>query len=77
MIKDTRIFLLGLSLLLIVLPIILITIGHTLDKEHKHQKYNIELPEEYSLISRDTNSPDTLIGYIKGDTIYIEFLKDY
>ena len=40
-------------------------------------EYIIDLPEEYMLISRNDKLPDTLIGNIRNDTLFIQFLKHY
>lgn len=40
----------------------------------KTNEYRIKLPEEYLEISKWSDDPDTLVSYIKGDTVYFEFL---
>lgn len=44
-------------------------------KDNNTYKYVITLPEEYPLISTSSIRPDSLMGYISRDTLYIEFLK--
>lgn len=45
---------------------------HVLNLE-KEVYYKIDLPEEYDLISKNINKPDTMLGFISNDTIYFRF----
>ena len=44
-------------------------------KDNNTYKYVISLPEEYPLLSSVKDKPDTLLGYISRDTLYIGFYK--
>lgn len=55
------------GLLLIVLGIFVLGIPN------KDKPLTIDLPEEYKLISKDKNKPDTLLGVISNDTLHITF----
>lgn len=66
-----KIFLLCIAIYVLLIAIV------CLIHNHKHKEYVIDLPEEYSQISKDQERPDTLTSYIKNDTLHIEFLKHY
>lgn len=40
---------------------------------NNNYKYVIQLPNDYKLISADSNRPDILLSYVKNDTLFIQF----
>ncbi len=58
--------------LLIFLGVIMMIIG-IICIPLENKKPIIDLPEEYPLISKDSNCPDELLGFYRNDTLFIHF----